>query len=87
MKKMLKITTLSTNPMNTPLAGEISSSGNPKNKFGKLKQMFLRLESKTENINYLNKNANDPIGQPYAIRRTANQSEGSMGMNKTDLGK
>ena len=87
MKKMLKITTLSTKPMNTPLAGKITCSGNPKIKFGKLKQMFLHLESKTENTNYLNKNANDPIGQPYAIRRIANQSEGSTGMNKTDLGK
>ena len=84
---MLKITTLSTKPVNTPLAEKISSSGNPKINFGKLKQMFLHLESKTENINHLNENANDPIGQPYAIRRTADQSEGSTGMNQTDLGK
>ena len=87
MKKMLKITSSSTKPVNTPLARKISSSGNPKFEFGKLKQIFLKLESKTENSNYLNENANVPIGQPYPSRRIASQSEGSTGMNETDLGK
>ena len=87
MKKMLKITTSSTKTVNTPSAGKISSSGNPKIEFGKLKQMFLKLESKTDNIIYSNKNANDPIGQPYASRIFANQSEGSTGILDTDLGK
>ena len=73
--------------MNTPSAGRISSSGNPKIEFGKLKEMFLNLGSKIDNINYSNKNANDPIGQPYASRRIANQSEGSTGRTETDLGK
>ena len=72
MKKMLKIKTSSTKTMNTPSAGKISSTGNPKIEFGKLKQMFLTLESKIENFNYLNKNAKDPIGQPYASKIIAN---------------
>ena len=39
MKKMLKITTSSTKTMNTPSAGNISSSGNPKIEFGKQKNV------------------------------------------------
>ena len=58
---MLKITTSPTKSMNIPSAGKISSSGNPKIEFGKSKQMFLNLESKTENVNYSNENPNDPI--------------------------
>ena len=52
--------------------------------------MFVNLESKTENVNYSNENANDPIGQPYTSRRIANQSEGSTRITETrapDLGK
>ena len=88
MTKMLKITPSSTKTMNTPLAGKkYSSSGNPKNEFGKIKQMFLNLESKTANINYSNKNANNPIGQPYASKIIANHSERSTEIPETDLGK
>ena len=93
MKKMLKITPSSTKTMNIPSAGKVSSSGNPKIEFVKIKQMFLNLESKTENIISIissNENASVPIGQPYTSRSIASQSEGSTeitGTSAPDLGK
>ena len=73
--------------MNTPSAGRNFKFGESQTQ---IKRNFQNLESKTDNINYSNKNANDPNGQPLISKRIADQSEGSTGIPGTrvsDLGK